>query len=191
MINHEWYKTLCWFIWWFRPLRFLSKNETNMLRWHSPMQVSWNRGTPKSSILIGVSLIKQPFWGTPIDGNPPHGATSGAALQFQLPLRGSLWCGQRSTQRLPSGWNVWRREVRKLSEAGWCWINGNIMEHPQVSISKYMSYYYAYMCYHIRMIPKVSLGHWTTKKTYLPFMAPLIPSFLWVSSGSRSCRRNC
>ena len=33
------------------------------------MGVSKNRGTPKSSILIGYSLINHPFWGTPIFGN--------------------------------------------------------------------------------------------------------------------------
>ncbi len=33
------------------------------------MGVSENRGTPKSSILIGFSLINHPFWGTPIFGN--------------------------------------------------------------------------------------------------------------------------
>ena len=31
--------------------------------------VFWNRGTPKSSILIGISIINHPFWGTPIFGN--------------------------------------------------------------------------------------------------------------------------
>ena len=31
--------------------------------------VSKNRGTPKSSILIGFSIINHPFWGTPIFGN--------------------------------------------------------------------------------------------------------------------------
>ena len=32
------------------------------------MEVSWNRGTPKSSILIAfsVSIINHPFWGTPV-----------------------------------------------------------------------------------------------------------------------------
>ena len=34
------------------------------------MGVSWNRGTPKSSILIGFSLINPPFGVTPIYGNP-------------------------------------------------------------------------------------------------------------------------
>ena len=34
------------------------------------MNVSENSGTPKSSILIGFSIINHPFWGTPIFGNP-------------------------------------------------------------------------------------------------------------------------
>ena len=33
------------------------------------MGVSENSGTPKSSILIGLSSINHPFWGTPIFGN--------------------------------------------------------------------------------------------------------------------------
>ena len=37
--------------------------------WKNHMGVSKNRGTPKSSILIGVSIINHPFWGTLIFGN--------------------------------------------------------------------------------------------------------------------------
>ena len=33
------------------------------------MGVSKNSGTPKSSTLIGFSIINHPFWGTPIFGN--------------------------------------------------------------------------------------------------------------------------
>ena len=33
------------------------------------MGVSKNSGTPKSSILIGFSIINHPFWGTPIFGD--------------------------------------------------------------------------------------------------------------------------
>ena len=33
------------------------------------MDVSENSGTPKSSILIGFSIINHTFWGTPIFGN--------------------------------------------------------------------------------------------------------------------------
>ena len=36
---------------------------------HVDMGVSLNGGTPKSSILIGFSIINHPFWGTPIFGN--------------------------------------------------------------------------------------------------------------------------
>jgi len=36
--------------------------------WNS-CAVSKNDGTPKSSILIGFSIINHPFWGTPIFGN--------------------------------------------------------------------------------------------------------------------------
>ena len=33
------------------------------------MDISENSGTPKSSILMGVSIINHPFWGTTIFGN--------------------------------------------------------------------------------------------------------------------------
>ena len=36
------------------------------------MGVSKNRGTPKSSILIGFSIINHPFWGTPIFWKHPY-----------------------------------------------------------------------------------------------------------------------
>ena len=34
------------------------------------MKVSWNGGTPQSSILKGLSIINHPFWGTTIYGTP-------------------------------------------------------------------------------------------------------------------------
>ena len=34
------------------------------------MGVSLNGGTPKSSILIGFSIINHPYWGTTILGKP-------------------------------------------------------------------------------------------------------------------------
>ena len=33
------------------------------------MDIPENRGTSKSSILIGFAIINHPFWGTPIFGN--------------------------------------------------------------------------------------------------------------------------
>ena len=41
----------------------------------SYMDVSENSGTPKSSILIGFSIINHPFWGTPIFWNTHIGIT--------------------------------------------------------------------------------------------------------------------
>ena len=40
------------------------------------MGVSENSGTPKSSTLIGFSIINHPFWGTPIFGNTHNIRTS-------------------------------------------------------------------------------------------------------------------
>ena len=50
----------------FRPIGDVSKLNTLS----QYMGVSKNNGTPKSSILIGFSIINHPFWGTPIFGNP-------------------------------------------------------------------------------------------------------------------------
>ena len=41
-------------------------NATNLQQY---VDVSKNSGSPKSSILIGFSIINHPFWGTPIFGN--------------------------------------------------------------------------------------------------------------------------
>ena len=45
------------------------KIRKSQLRQRPYMGVSKNNGTPKSSILIGISIINHPFWGTPIFGN--------------------------------------------------------------------------------------------------------------------------
>ena len=41
-----------------------------VVSWKQILEVSWNRGTRKSSTLIGFSLINHPFCGTTILGNP-------------------------------------------------------------------------------------------------------------------------
>ena len=49
--------------------------------------VSKNRGTPKSSILIGFSIINHPFWGpTPIFGNIHLEMVTGHALEQSVLL---------------------------------------------------------------------------------------------------------
>ena len=49
------------------------------------MDVSKNSGTPKSSILIGFSIINHPFWGTPIFGN--------THMNLVCPFSGVFVCG--------------------------------------------------------------------------------------------------
>ena len=49
-------------------LTFESSTEDRS-SWKIDLGVSLNGGTPKSSILIGFSIINHPFWGTPIFGN--------------------------------------------------------------------------------------------------------------------------
>ena len=63
-----------------RPLKLLMKY----------MDVSENSGTPKSSILIGFSIIDHPFWGTPISGNThiPNGRPSRKILHGLFGLLG-------------------------------------------------------------------------------------------------------
>ena len=48
---------------------FELKLGKNTCKIHLHVGVSKNRGTPKSSILIGISIINHPFWGIPIFGN--------------------------------------------------------------------------------------------------------------------------
>ena len=57
---------------WGAALRFLGIATPELGKWlnnDKHMGVSKNNGAPKSSILIGFSIINHPFWGTPIFGN--------------------------------------------------------------------------------------------------------------------------
>ena len=79
--------------------------EGSMITWQAcawipgHMVVSWNRGTPKTSILMGFSLINHPFGGTSIYGNPHIGSISflgsrspsstPAHLRVSFPLKAS------------------------------------------------------------------------------------------------------
>ena len=48
------------------------------------MDVSQNSGTPKSSILIGFSIINHPFWGIHIFGNTHIWSCSFCYLQYAI-----------------------------------------------------------------------------------------------------------
>ena len=59
-------------------IKWVRKTHTKRSRPEKPfpvichMDVSLNGGTPKSSNLIGISIINHPFWGTPIFGNTQY-----------------------------------------------------------------------------------------------------------------------
>ena len=62
--------------------------------------VSKNNGTPKSSILIGISIINHPFWGTPIFENTHRSSgTTSDLCHLKRP----------STFTLKKLWEKWRR----------------------------------------------------------------------------------
>ena len=58
------------------------------------MDVSENSGTPKSSILIGLSIINHPFRGTPSFGNTHMSPLAQAKFVSLAPEFGPLgsWC---------------------------------------------------------------------------------------------------
>ena len=67
------------------------------------MEVSWNRGTRKSSILIGCSLINHPICGTPISGNLQM-VSSVATLNF------CKWMTHVSSRDSGGDYNIWHAE---------------------------------------------------------------------------------
>ena len=95
------------------------------------MGVSENGGTPKSSILIGFSIINHPFWGTPIFGNthiPYNGAhwdTSHLLPVEVVTLTGNPLKALRQAL-VAKGWSAvaqhlrkQRLEVQGLSRKNW------------------------------------------------------------------------
>ena len=72
------------------------------------MDVSENNGTPKSSILIGFSIINHPFWDTPIFGNT-HMYLVILLVTFlgwlSDPLTGESWPPTKGIRR--SLWITW------------------------------------------------------------------------------------
>ena len=56
--------------------------------------VSENSGTPKSSILIGISIINHPFWGPTIFGTPRRNLVDFWWFRFNTPVRTDI-CDKR------------------------------------------------------------------------------------------------
>ena len=65
--------------------------------------VSKNNGIPKSSILIGFSIINHPFWGTPIFGNAHLEQNPEVRLRLQADRHAEFTRGQEVSKRLSVG----------------------------------------------------------------------------------------
>ena len=77
--------------------------------------VSKNRGTPKSSILIGFSLINHPFWGTIIFGNT-HVYIYIEMGHGDYPLKSiESLSGSGSRRKAVEGWWVFRDQLLRNS----------------------------------------------------------------------------
>ena len=97
------------------------------------MGVSKNNGTPKSSILIGFSIINHPFWGTTIFGNT-HMIYEYITIATYFPWI-FYWikkspCWRQAflqTSRVKKPWQVWTSWalglwVKRASRWGNCWL---------------------------------------------------------------------
>ena len=87
------------------------------------MGVSKNRGTPKTSILIGCFIINHPFWGTPIFGNTHiEGTMIQSAHQDEMPKLAALGCqsiGKIQRKSLPNS---------DFQVPNICWQNSKLFE---------------------------------------------------------------
>ena len=81
------------------------------------IDASKNRGTPKSSILIGFSTINHPFWGTPIFGNT-YIAGFLVAINDELPLAAERIPASRRILSIasPRLLNSWLKYLAKKNE---------------------------------------------------------------------------
>ena len=78
------------------------------------MGVSTNGGTPKSSILMGFSMINHPFWGSPIFRKPPYRYRGEIHLEIGVIFQACA-IGRRVLQRKPfpelSSWKLVRKHT--------------------------------------------------------------------------------
>ena len=78
------------------------------------MGVSENRGTPKLSILIGISIINHPFWGTIIFGNTHMAMAATRVLVF--PWHPGSWLQMVAKGNLAEPWSplihLWSPSIR-------------------------------------------------------------------------------
>ena len=106
-------------VWFF----ILGTKKKNALEKRKILGVSKNRGTPKSSILIGFSIINHPCWGIPIFGNTHFGCLA-KALLFDNCLWKLIIClrvGFHGSRLM--GWSLWPLMDTLLKSTWIIWDN--------------------------------------------------------------------
>ena len=91
------------------------------------MDVSENNGTPKSSILIGFSIINHPFWGNPIFGNTHIDKEIVYTLRYlyQKPRASwNLWSICISPKRPPVFWGTSQAGTLRHDHCRGTWSGG-------------------------------------------------------------------
>ena len=85
------------------------------------MEVSWNRDTPKSSTLMGFSLINRSFGGTPIYGNPHlHQRWKWRLARWPTAWWILCWMPQnRGCHRPPFSWKLRFKKHAKIRWSPW------------------------------------------------------------------------
>jgi hypothetical protein len=97
------------------------------------MDVSWNGGTPKSSILIGFFITNHPFWGTPIYGNPHMGWYRSCLVVCDW----SPSCASMIPLRRRGNWS---RTFRQLGQRTTPWISWQPVGLALPSLKKHVSH---------------------------------------------------
>ena len=137
------------------------------------MGVSLDGGTPKSSILIGFSIINHPFWGTPIFGNP----------HLQLSAFGRFF-----------GWKVKRHKFYTLGRSRYNLLTWKTRNETSKTRSDVNSNKISFECSVRTYLP---IGFWSTGKKQIsseekPNKPILIPTrYRPISSASAQWRTTC
>ena len=84
------------------------------------MGVSLNGGTPKSSSLIGFSIINHPFWGTTILGNPQIGVELLVSICWETIIKKKFATSGRTASRGDARTN-WKRKII-WTKPPWLWV---------------------------------------------------------------------
>ena len=107
-----------------------------------------HRGTPKSSILMGLSIVNHPFWGTPIFGNPQ------LCPKVKRPQTSELcsesWnrsCRCLEIPGLPCSRSKWN-SLKQLPKSNSSFVCMYVYIYIYVYIYTYV-YIYMYICIHM------------------------------------------